>query len=71
MEELILHALESVGYHGLEPTIDNFIQCFHDFVDSGIWGNLHLHEGHVYFDNGDELTEVKTMTKGLLRIGTK
>jgi hypothetical protein len=68
LEELILHALEAVGYHGLEPTVENLIQCFHDFVDAGIWHDLNLQDGHVYFSNGDELTDVKSIMKELLRI---
>lgn len=66
MEELIVKALELAGYT-VKPTVDNLVECFKDYVDTGMFSNLYLEGGKVYFENGEELDSWRTMAKGLIR----
>lgn len=61
-----MKALEVAGY-AVKPTVENLVSCFKDYVDAGVWHNLHLDEDAVYHDNGEELNDVKSMARSLIR----
>lgn len=65
MNLLITKALNSSGYN-YEPTEQNLVDCFLDYVDSGAWSNLQLDEAKEMIKDG-ELT-VEQMCKSLIRI---
>jgi hypothetical protein len=60
----IIKALDYAGYD-CEPTEYNLIECFRDYVDSGIWSNLDLEEADDMIAS-NELT-VKQMCNAIIR----
>lgn len=43
MDELIKKALEKSGYDS-EPTEENLIDCFRDYVAAGVWRNISIED---------------------------
>lgn len=66
--KLISTALKVAGYDA-EPTAENLIQCFKDYVDGGAWSNLHFESGQVFWDNGEVVDSVVQMAKALIGLG--
>jgi hypothetical protein len=52
MDSLIRKVLDRCGYD-CDPTEDNVIQAFLDYVDSGIFRNLSLDEAEEMVKDGD------------------
>lgn len=48
----ILNALVCAGYRDLQPTKENLISCFLDYVDSGSWSNLSMEEAERDIKDG-------------------
>ena len=65
MNQLIEDALIHCGY-GCEPTEELLIECFYDYVDGGVFGNLTLEEAKDGIESG-EIT-VTQIAKNLLRL---
>lgn len=65
MEDLIRKVLDHCGYFDDEANEDNLTQCFLDFVDSGIFGNLDVYEAEEDIKNGD--ITLKQMCYNLLK----
>lgn len=53
MENFIRKALDRSGYTHLEPTEENLIECFLDYVDNGVFGNLDYDEAKQEIEDGD------------------
>jgi hypothetical protein len=64
MEELIQKVLHHCGYN-LEPTIESLTECFLDYIDHGIFGNLTAEEALEEIESGD--ISVKLMCYNLLK----
>lgn len=64
MESKIIAALDHCGYY-CEPSVENLIICFLDYVDAGSFGNLDLEEAQQMMDDG-ELT-VDVMCSNLMK----
>jgi hypothetical protein len=65
MEKLITRALENAGYEEA-PTESNLINCFKDYVASGIWSNLKLNNVDPMIA-ANEIT-IKGMCNALIRL---
>jgi hypothetical protein len=65
MRELIQKVLDHCGYEG-EPTEELLIECFLDYVDSGVFGNLDYDEAKNLIEDGE--ISVKTMCSNLLKV---
>lgn len=63
--ELIKRTLLHCGYEG-EPTTENLLGCFYDYVDSGSFNNLSLEEAKEEVEQG-EIT-IKWICYNLLSI---
>lgn len=64
MNNLIQKALDKAGYDS-EPTESNLIECFLDYVDSGVFADLTSEEAKEMITN-EELT-IKQMCNALIR----
>ena len=64
MEELIVKALELAGY-AVQPTVENLRQCFLDYVDAGVFRDLHVEQAQDEIAHGE--IGVKQMAKALIR----
>jgi hypothetical protein len=65
MKELITKVLDHCGYSHLEPTEENLINCFLDYVDTGAFGNLDYNEAKELIEDGE--ISIKTMCSNLLK----
>lgn len=65
MEELIQKALSKAGYTS-EPTEENLIECFMDYVDCGAWNNLTSEDTLDDINLG--LITVENMCMAILRL---
>jgi hypothetical protein len=65
MTDLIHKALKRAGYD-CEPTEENLIECFLDYVDAGIWHNLDYDEAKEDIEDG-EIT-IKDMCNVLIKL---
>ena len=65
MRELIQKALNRCGYDG-DPTEENLVNCFLDYVDSGVFGNLDLDQAKDLIEDG-EIT-LKMMCSNLINL---
>lgn len=64
MKDLIQKVLDHCGYEG-EPTERNLIECFLDYVDGGVFGNLTVEEAEEEINDG-EIT-IKEICYNLLK----
>lgn len=53
MKELIRKTLDHCGYNEEEATEENLANCFLDYVDSGIFGNLDYEEAKQDIEDGE------------------
>ena len=60
MTVIIQQALECAGYWDAQPTEDNLISCFTDYVYSGTWENLEP-------EDVEDLT-IRQMCNALIRL---
>ena len=65
MTNLIQQALSKAGYDS-QPTESNLVECFLDYVDSGIFSNLTSDEAEDMITDG-EIT-VNDMCRALMRL---
>lgn len=66
MKELVQKVLDRCGYSHLEPTEDNLVECFLDYVDGGVFGNLTVDEAREDIDSGD--ISLKMICHNLLNV---
>ena len=62
---LYAEVLEAAGYEG-EATIENVIECFLDYVDSGAFGSIDYEEAKQEIKNGD--ITIEQICKNMLRV---
>lgn len=60
MEHLIKRALDNAGYQDCEINENNLVECFTDYVDSGVWRDIEM-------EDVEDLT-VDQMCKALIRL---
>lgn len=41
---MIRRALDAAGYSHEQPTRENLVNCFSDYVDAGVWADLTLED---------------------------
>lgn len=58
---MIRRALDSAGYNDEQPTRENLVSCFSDYVDAGVWADLTLDdiEGLSISDMCKALTRIR------------
>jgi hypothetical protein len=66
MKDLIQKALDRSGYSYMEPTEENLVHCFLDYVDHGVFGNLDVEEAEDLIKDG-EIT-LKMMCYNLIKM---
>lgn len=66
MKELVEKVLDRCGYSHLEPTEENLIECFLDYCDHGVFGNLSYDEAKEEIESGD--ITLKIMCHNLLKM---
>lgn len=66
MQDMIQKVLEHCGYDDLEPTEENLIACFLDYVDCGRFGNLTYEEAKEEVETGD--ITIKSIINNMLHV---
>jgi hypothetical protein len=66
VKELIQKALDRSGYGHFEPNEENLVNCFLDYVDHGVFGNLDYDEAKELIEEG-EIT-LKMMCSNLIKM---
>lgn len=65
MTDLIVRALANAGYDD-DPTVENLVRCFLDYVDCGVFGNLDYEEAKEEIGEGS--ITVEDMCRNLIKL---